>query len=210
MWLPRALIRPKKDVPAEEQRTPAPLQFDTDEISDFGQQVATLLQLQPDTWFVSPSLRDFAHDRLGGFTFDKHDKVTHCGQYNRPPGSMRDPGTQRALTHGDQKLIVDALRFVLTRPMSMETPTIETTVPKYSAPIFGQGVLSQQMQRDSPLHAMQRMQNMMAQQMAVPADHMLDAMQYNLIKAAEGKLTAADADCINQLYVDKEKLLGKG
>jgi hypothetical protein len=97
---------------------PACLTFDSEEQSDFGTQVATLLTLDPDAWVVHASLRRFYYLHVGEFAYDENDRLQHQGDPHVREGMYTDPGRQRALTHGDHVVITEALKFLLQRPMA--------------------------------------------------------------------------------------------
>lgn len=107
--------------------TPACMQFDSDEVSDFGTQVVMLMEMKPQEWSVHPNYRMFRHPQLGVFQFDGDERLRHFGDYDYGPGSMYPPGKQRALTRGDQKAIVDSLRAMLLKPVELVEPKVEGT-----------------------------------------------------------------------------------
>lgn len=108
--------------PAPKPTRPAQLKFDDTEQSDFGRQVAMLLALAPGQWTIHDSLRMFSHPELGGFEFDRDDRLQHIGEM--PWRDGRSGGTQNrqhALTLGDHFAIVAELDALLRSPMPVGT-----------------------------------------------------------------------------------------
>ena len=138
-----------------EFKLPPALQFDTDDITKFGQQVATMLGLKPDDWRVMPDLSAFSHPVFGEFHFDETARLRHAGA-RIDLGAAIPPGKQRALTRGDQTLIVDALAALLVRPIDYDAEVArEREIAAARGSLFAApnpNVLSQQ---QAMMHAMQ-------------------------------------------------------
>lgn len=96
------------------------LQLESKELTDFGQQVVTLMQMKPDSFTVMSSLREFYHPQLGSFAYDKSNHLHHRPSDNDRLGQLREPGRQRLLTRGDSWEIAAVLHWLLRRPMSLD------------------------------------------------------------------------------------------
>lgn len=103
----------------EKVRVPECFRFDSDETTDFGQQVVMLLTLQPNAWRIHPGLRRFWHPELGEFMFDGSDRVRHLGASRDFEMHYASAVCPHALSQGDHNAIVEALRFFLTRAMDI-------------------------------------------------------------------------------------------
>lgn len=99
--------------PAKYPKRPACIPIDEEKITDFGQQVASLLALAAKDVVLYPGLRAFNIPKVGHFEFADNDILYHVGNRDFGPGSKFEPGL-RILTKADQKLICDALAELAT------------------------------------------------------------------------------------------------
>lgn len=122
-----------RDMPS---RTPACFNFDKiDDPSDFGSQVLLTIELDAAKWSATPEMNEFYHPKLGQFRVYDDGRVRHFS--STVQGFVG--GQQRALTGGDQRRIVDALRAMLLKGIDTESAT-RTAEPTTKANAHAQAI----------------------------------------------------------------------
>ena len=181
--------------PAKLAKRPACMQFDSEEESDFGRQVANVISMDGKNLRVHFSLRFFTHPVLGSFEFDDNDQLQHFGNDDwMTAGQYAVPNHVRALTKGDQKLIVEALRHHLqtaveipqAAPPTAQTAGFASAISQLQAGVNKQraqavrGLLASTPVQRLTATEMQRQMEQLAQtiQKDYAKDHMADALTY--------------------------------
>ena len=117
---PQANINPPPRPGVDVMPDVSMLGIDENARTDFGLQVASMMALEADKFAMAPTLREFHHDVLAGFVILDDGRVVHAPHlWKRAQGAVDYGVNQRYLTMADSKAILDGLKFLVTRGVTI-------------------------------------------------------------------------------------------